>query len=239
MQWFLSGEGASDLGIGSPDGFKPGPMGLLLAKMAASMGGQLNFEIQATFEYVGKAQLGEEAKGMRPVKKSVQLPGAKREKETGYFFTNARALARIAGRHQAVHSDTVIAVLFRDADGTASAGRGHWHDKYNSMLDGFAEEHLTTGVAMLPNPKSEAWLLYALKSAPYQNCAALEDRSGNDNSPNSLKGELVQIAVVPDGDVIKWACEQIGSGEVDPAQIDMPSFNKFRERLHEVLDARH
>ena len=237
MQWFLSGEGASDLGTQSDDGFKPGPMGLLLAKMAAVPNARLSFQEGANFEYVPKTRLREEAKGMRPAKKSLQLPGAKTKKETGYFFNNARALARIAGQRKP--GGAIIAVLFRDADGTASTGRGHWHDKYNSTLDGFAEEHLTTGVAMLPNPKSEAWLLCALKSAPYQNCAALEDRSGNDNSPNSLKGELVQIAVVPDGDVIKWACEQIGSGEVDPAQIDMPSFNKFRERLHEVLDARH
>jgi len=43
------------------------------------------------------------------------------------------------------------------------------------------------GVAMIPKPKSEAWLLCALKNKPYESCEKLEDRSGNDDSPNSLK----------------------------------------------------
>ena len=46
---------------------------------------------------------------------------------------------------------------------------------------------------MIPKPKSEAWLICALKRDPYQVCERLEARSGNDQSPNSLKRELEQL----------------------------------------------
>ncbi|NNM84382.1 MAG: hypothetical protein HKL96_01290 [Phycisphaerales bacterium] len=240
MRWFLSGEGASDLGVESARGFKPGPMALLLAKMATKLGESLGFNEDADFEYVHKARLGEEAAGMPAAKKSIRLPGLKKKKETGYFFNNARALARIAKRYQADNGDAIVAVLFRDADGTASAGRGNWQDKYNSMLHGFAQERLDTGVAMLPKPKSEAWLLCALRANPYQNCAGLENRSGNDASPNSLKGELAQLASALDVvhlavDVVQWSCQKIESGDVDPEKINMPSFTAFRNALKSAL----
>jgi hypothetical protein len=61
------------------------------------------------------------------------------------------------------------------------------------MLDGFEEEGFSKGVTMIPKPKSEAWLICVLKEHAYQNCQSLEDRSGNDNSPNSLKDELEEI----------------------------------------------
>ncbi len=55
----------------------------------------------------------------------------------------------------------VIAVLFRDSDGTASSGRGLWEDKRKSIEDGFGEAGFDYGVPMIPKPKSEAWLLCA------------------------------------------------------------------------------
>ena len=42
-------------------------------------------------------------------------------------------------------------------------------------------------------PKSEAWLLCAWKYHSYGGCESLEDRSGNDNSPNNLKDELEEL----------------------------------------------
>jgi hypothetical protein len=58
-----------------------------------------------------------------------------------------------------------------------------------SMLTGFEVEHISTGVPMIPKPKSEAWILCALRNN-YQHCAKLEDESGNDRSPNPLKQQL-------------------------------------------------
>src|SRR5262249_19782881 len=127
---------------------------------------------------------------LKAAKKSLGLPGKKRGKETRYFFNNARILARFAREKESKKQDEVVAILFRDSDDPASAGRGLLKDRRRSMLDGFAEEHFPRGVPMIPKPKSEAWLLCALKANPYQNCADLEDRSGSDHAPNPLKGEL-------------------------------------------------
>jgi len=60
---------------------------------------------------------------------------------------------------------------------------------------GFKIEKFDRGVAMIPKPKSEAWLLCALRNKAYENCQKLEDRSGNDDSPNSLKKELDALGI--------------------------------------------
>ncbi len=43
-------------------------------------------------------------------------------------------MAQIAKERPAFSDDKVIAVLFRDGDGTQSSGRGEWKAKYQSML---------------------------------------------------------------------------------------------------------
>jgi hypothetical protein len=71
-----------------------------------------------------------------------------------------------------------------------------------------------------------------LKKQPYQGCDALEHRSGNDNSPKSLKKELAKLLreeVTPD-----LLCKKV-RGSIDPRKITMPSFKAFRDRLEEVL----
>jgi hypothetical protein len=124
-------------------------------------------------------------------------------------------------------------VLFRDADGTASSGRGEWADKWNSMLAGFAIEQISTGVPMLPKPKSEAWILCALRNQ-YQSCAKLEDESGNDASPNSLKKQLEEhLGETGSRTLIN---EKIEMGAIDLDKItDMPSMAAFKDRLTTVV----
>lgn len=129
--------------------------------------------------------------------------------------------------------DQFVAVLFRDTDGTASAGRGDWDSKRQSMLDGFREEEFERGVPMIPKPKSEAWLLCATKANPYQNCEQLEHRSGNDDSPNSLKAELEsRMGAQPTRDALNLL---LTNGTIDINRIEMPSFEAFRTRLLEVI----
>lgn len=128
--------------------------------------------------------------------------------------------------------DEVVAVFFRDADGTASADRGQWAAKFQSMLNGFEEEGFRRGVPMVPKPKSEAWILCALKYR-YQNCDSLEERSGNDRSPNSLKDELDAHAGQRLSGVDLVA--MVEKREVDINRIAMPSFAAFRIRLEEVI----
>jgi len=143
-----------------------------------------------------------------------------------------RILSRIAKEQASARNDDVVAVLFRDADGTASAGRGLWEDKWQSMLAGFDEEGFDRGVPMIPKPKSEAWLICALKERPYQHCNDLEDRSGNDKSPKSLKKELAKLLgekVTPE-----LLCDKVRT-RVDMNRITMPSFQAFRTRLEAVI----
>jgi hypothetical protein len=123
----------------------------------------------------------------------------------------------------------VVAVLFRDGDGTNA--KKQWDEKVQSIIRGFELADFQTGVPMVPNPKSEAWLICALRSPPYANCSSLEDQPGNDNSKNSLKKQLECLC----GGSHPSAAAQAGwvrDGKVDPTRIDMPSFSVFKEYLH-------
>jgi hypothetical protein len=240
VYFLLSGEGPSDMGAcadGSDgcegDAFVHGPMAMFVDRLVQARHGYSPLEARCC-GFVPERVLGRRASELKAARKGLRLPGKKREKETRYFFNNARLLARIAREKAMVKQDDIVAVLFRDSDGTASAGRGAWEERFRSMIDGFAEEGFDRGVPMLPKPKSEAWLLCALKEGPYQACEDLEDRSGNDDSPHSLKRELRGIL----GEeilVIESLRAMIEDGTIDPVRIEMPSFERFRSRLKEVI----
>jgi hypothetical protein len=66
---------------------------------------------------------------------------------------------------------------------------------------------------MIPKPKSEAWIICALKANPYLGCDPLEDRSGNDNSPDSLKGKLARLLGEP-------ATREHRLGKIEDGSID-------------------
>lgn len=161
MYFLLSGEGPTDLGAcrdGAAEcngvGFRAGPMAIIVDQIVEN---ELDFSMLESewFGFVGERRLADRAAELRSARKSMSLPGRKRAKETRYFFANARILSRIAQERQSALGDEVVAILFRDSDGTASAGRGLWDDKRRSMLDGFAEEGFARGVPMIPKPKSE------------------------------------------------------------------------------------
>lgn len=239
MFLLLSGEGSTDIGscVGAatvcqgPD-FLPGPMAIVVDQIIDA---KLKYSPLAYLSVgcVSEAGLSGAAKGLAAAKKGLRLPGSKRRKETGYFYSNARALASIAKATAISEKDEVVAVLFRDSDGTASAGRGLWADKRQSMLDGFDDESFNRGVPMIPRPKSEAWLLCGLKQQPYQGCGALEVRSGNDRSPNSLKDELE--AVLGGATSRQNLVTLVQGRTVDIDKISMHSFSAFRIRLEAVL----
>ena len=242
MYLLLSGEGPTDLGVnagaamvGEGEEYHPGPMAVIIDQLVEARFDYSPLETQSC-GFIAEHDVAALAGDLKAPKKAMALPGHKRAKETRYFFNNARILARVARDQEARHNVEVVAVLFRDSDGTASAGRGLWAEKRDSMLHGFAEEGFERGVPMLPKPKSEALILCALKYM-YQACDALEERSGNDASPNSLKAELEQF-------LGRWPsreelCDMVRTGAIDFRQIDMPSFTAFRSRLDEVLAGKH
>jgi hypothetical protein len=241
MYFLLSGEGPTDMGsagltramICEGKDFKPGPMAVMADQIVAKRLGRSMLE-SGCCGYIAETHLCKKSPyALKPVKKSQSIPGKHKPKETHYFFSNARTLARFAQDKKKERNDEVIAILFRDSACKASAGRGTWDAKWQSMLDGFREEEFSKGVPMLPKPKSEAWLICALKKNPYQGCDALEDRSGNDASPKSLKKELEGILDEPATDDL--LCEKVHSKAVDVDKIQMPSFKAFRERLEEII----
>lgn len=239
MLFLVSGEGPSDIGectdgafICETAAFRTGPMSVIVDQVVMKRHGYSPIDSNL-FRCVSKHSLVERAVELKTSKKSLGLPGLKREKETRYFFNNARAMSRIATEAEELSNDEVVAVLFRDSDGTASAGRGLWEEKRKSMLDGFTEEKFGRGVPMVPKPKSEAWILCAAKKAAYQNCELLEERSGNDASPKALKDELNEL--LGDVDVVEELCDRIQQGRIDIDRIVMPSFLAFRTRLEDVL----
>ncbi len=245
MYFLFSGEGPSDLGSGWSGShihehlaghFKPGPLAHLIDQMIQQAEGFSPLD-SLHCGFVSENTLGERKSELNPIKKAAKLPGVKREKESIYFYNHARVLARIARKKSVdLDQEPVVAILFRDADGTASASRGNWANKHGSILRGFADECWPGGVPMVPNPKSEAWFLCALQDNPYQNCHSLELASGNDRSPNALKPRLEQWLGPP------VSAERLGElvkdRTIDAAKIDMPSFQAFRDRLHEAVDHR-
>lgn len=238
MRLVVSGEGASDMGAMVPGDssyrFKAGPVMKLLDRLCENFLdyspltlGQVNFVSESDLATIAKGKSGG---------KSIRLPGKKKGQETNFFYRNALALAHYVQQH--FTEDSVYPVLFRDSDGTNSTARGEWHQKYNSMLDGFVAGGTDKGIAMLAKPKSEAWFLCALKAQPYQRCNDLENEPGNDRSPNSLKGQLeARLGAPGTADVLN---EKIDEGDIDPRRIDMPSFNVIKTRIADLIGgARH
>lgn len=241
MHLIFSGEGSTDIGACYPSSevctgsaFRAGPMARIIDKLVECFQGYEHSHIDTEqVTYVSESYLADHRPDTSP--KQLRLPGKKKAKETSYFYRNARALAIAAMELANAEGTKVIAVLFRDSDGTASAGRGEWQNKYDSMVAGFAAEEFTLGVPMLPQPKSEAWLLCAVRPNAYQHCHLLEQESGNDAGANPLKAQLSEA--LNGHDDVGSLNQMIIEGGIDPLRIDMPSFNRFKDDLHRAVMA--
>ena len=228
MHLVLSGEGNSDIGklSHSLEEFIPASMYYLIDKIIEKKLDYSFYELTSELiTFIPKKRLLEESKKFKA------FAGKKKGQSTAIFYKNARALAQIAEeKSKEIEDNDVIAILFRDSDGTVSTINGMWEEKVQSIEYGFKFKGFNRGVAMIPNPKSEAWLICALKDKAYENCQRLEDRSGNDKSPNNLKDELESFGL--SNDEIN---EMIQNGKIDIDKIDMPSFKYFANRLKALL----
>ena len=240
MYLLLSGEGSTDMGLCNPsstscegDAFMEGPMAIIVDQLMEQFQDyDMPYLETQQVRYVSEKFLTKNKQS--PLRRAMSLKGKKTPTETKYFYENARALAAEAKALAKRKKSKVIAVLFRDADGTASAGRGDWKNKRNSMRAGFEAETYKFGVAMIPKPKSEAWLLCATKQYPYQHCDKIENESGNDNARNSLKKQLSESL---QGKVSREDINQLlRNGTIDIAKIDMNSFNAFKENLEAAVE---
>jgi len=189
------------------------------------------------YEYLSESHLEDCEQRRRGNRKGLFLPGKKAGQETGYFYVNAWILAQETLELEAQRNDRAIAVLFRDTDGTRSTRNGLWQAKWDSMLHGFARGGLEDrGVPMLPKPKSEAWLLCAFEGPAYQDCATLEEITGNDRGANPAKDRLEKATGgATRDDLVHRLKEQ--PFDHDATAQQMPSFASFRERLLAALEA--
>ncbi len=236
MIFVVSGEGPSDIGAccngqrqcAGAD-FRAGPMSIIIDMLVEPIVNYSLIDAQA-MEFVSEQSLSQIAKDF-PMALSA---GKKRDYETAYFFKGARALARIARERGEKAQCGTAAVLFRDADGTRATERGLYQKKWDSISGGFIAEDFENGVPMVPKPKSEAWLICALKAQPYQNCASLEDSlSGNDNSPNPAQEQLEALLALMSKNTEDMSA-LVADNTISATRIDMPSFQQFRQRLEEV-----
>jgi hypothetical protein len=234
MRFLLSGEGPTDIGNWGYDetgdrSFHPGPMSLFVDILAEPQIGFSPLEVDAgrcdVVTFIDEGELNRRGRTDPLV-----LRGKKAGIGNAYFTKNAQVLGLIAKDISERDDNPVVAVLFRDGDGTQS--QDDWSLKRESIRRGFERVEFPNGVPMVPHPKSEAWLLCAL-SKGYQSCESLESRSGNDASPHSLKAELERL--LGEQATREVVNDYIRNGRIDPHRINMPSFNVFKERLAEAL----
>lgn len=236
----LSGEGISDLGgcvndqgeCRLPD-FMCGPMTRFVDKeIERSIGYSLLESTPECYIFVSKKELVTAAQRLRENKKSMSLTGRKRPGvETGFFYLNARMLGDRTKQLAQEHNGPAIAVLFRDCDGTRSASASLWEDKVKSIRDGFSDAGLgRCGVAMVPKPKSEAWMLCVLRDN-YQQCGKLENLSGNDNVPNSAKVQLCAALNGEDSTMGQLRYLDEAGINIDQLAEQMPSYDEFHQDM--------
>ena len=239
MMLLLRGEGPSDIGTCrgcfppcEGEQFLPGPMSIIVDQLTEQKCGYSLLDVGAVC-FFDEHEVSVRSKGLS-TPRSPRLPGMKAARDTGYFRKNAQALGLIAKELEVQRDCPMIAVLFHDSDGSNTSTRSLWKDKFHSILLGFLDAEFERGVPMVPKPKSEAWLLCALKDNPYLHCTALEEESGNDDSPNSLKKQL-EAAIgrhASSEELAAW----VHDGRIDCGRIDMPSFEAFRIELDRALD---
>lgn len=240
MILMLSGEGKSDIGHRAPGEsgmvYEPGPMAWIVDRLIEKRIDYSLLDLHAQgaecVQFISEHELREHD---RPSKSGKPLlSGLKRGKDTQLFTRNAQVLGLLAKKLEGVRQVDVIAVLFRDADKTNACNADHWENIRWSIQNGFNQVEFRNGVPMVPRPKSEAWLLCALKNPPYQHCNALEDEPGNDNSLRDLKSQLA--TTVGHDPSAQEQADWVREGRVDPEKITMPSFQCFRKALNRVLD---
>lgn len=237
MRLLLSGEGPTDVGFTRlvPGGteFVAGPMAVIVDVLIEPALGYSLLDADRDMDcvrHVPESELADRAREL----KSVVLPGDKRTKGYAGFVKAGQTFGAVArDEREARPSQPVVAVLFRDSDGTHRAPRDHWQRVVAGIRNGFERAGFVDGVPMVPRPKSEAWLLCALKTPAYQHCDDLEDAPGNDRSPKSLKGRLESF--VGHEATAEEQADWVRHGQIDPTRIEMPSFEAFRHALELAL----
>lgn len=215
----------------------PGPMAWIVDKLLGRPS-RLNYSILELHAHGGDCIcfLSEtDLSALRP-SKPFFLPREEHSSGSQYFRKGAFLLGRKAKDIARERKSPVIAIFFRDADGTRTTPRTEWEGKFTSMQSGFKAADFPPGVPMLPRPKSEAWMLCGLLrfEDAARDCNWLEEQSGNDASPNSLKATLARhLKYEP---TAEQQAELVSGGRINPELIDLRSFKAFHDELGRAYD---
>ncbi|MEA9421997.1 hypothetical protein VCX83_08735 [Aeromonas caviae] len=164
---------------------------------------------------------------------AIKLPSKKTKQ--GYLIHSKRGavLGELAQQTGSL-TEAQLAIYFHDTDGTNRDPHDP-HDLVLAVNEGFrAAGFVGKGVAMVPQPTSEAWLICSCKPDAYQHCTKLETQlSGNDRSPDrapkKVLGRLLNNEEYHRGDL--WPV--VEGIELD--RLDMPTFNRFRDDLKQGI----
>ncbi len=229
MTLLLLGEGASDVGESHSSregGFRKGPMAYIIDALASGKGVK-----NICYTLYSR---GDVAVGLKNMKRSIAPRPRDVDKEKQWFF---RAACYLGNQVKAQNKDG--AVFFHDPDHSKSASKRADVEIENAMRSGFMVAQCETGVPMVPNPRSEAWLMayfqkYLPGQQPYNKAERFEMYPATDKSPNSLK-TLLQRALGCDSstEVYPRVMEEISN--IDWSRVSMPSFDRFRGRLEIIL----
>ncbi|MCR3965156.1 hypothetical protein NUK45_19485 [Aeromonas veronii] len=172
---------------------------------------------------------------MKSLVKSAAIKLPSKKTKQGYLIHSKRAavLGELAQQSGSL-TEAQLAIYFHDTDGTNRDP----HDPNDLVLavnEGFrAAGFASQGVAMVPQPTSEAWLICSCKPDAYQHCAQLETQlSGNDRSPDRapklVLGHHLGNPNYHRGDLLPV----VNAIELD--RLDMPTFNQFRDDLKQGI----
>ena len=228
MKLLLLGEGASDLG--APDeadlvGFRKGAMTCVLDALLGRHG------LDGEYKLLTR---GDVSQGIKSSKRSISSRPKEVDKELCTIYKSAFFMGQkvgVCGQDGAVY--------FHDADRTCSTPSGKAQRVEAAINVGFAAADCATGVPMVPNPRSEAWLLaYFQKNLPrqtmYNRAERFEELPGNDKSPHSAKKLLAKALGCAESDIYGIVMEQID--EIDWTRVSMPSFDRFKCRFEKLID---
>ncbi len=225
MYFLLTGEGNTDIGY-SDD--KPG---ILLAALSALASEVTDEDFNNCYHIVSRPDLVALCRDIPHTPKSMLSRGAKK-KFSGLIAIQrqAQALGKMARE-----TEDTGAVFFHDCDYThsqVSDSHEYYEELVRTVEAGFYQnDKYRNGVAMIPKPRSESWLLAHYQPNQYRNGAEFEELSANDASDKSGKKMLADFFHCKVNEIY----DHINADDINWSKIDCPSFILFKHRFQHVV----
>jgi len=241
LNLIATGEGPTDIGVSQSglaisegEDFLQGPMYTLFIKILEKCLPDWNQGQNFTHNFIYRKELGQRAKASK-----VRLPSnCKAVKGHLEHAKRAAALAEITKDNFPETWMNSLSVYFHDCDGTRSELDREPEMQANrvkAVLSGFKAAEYEHGVAMIPKPTSESWIICSVKENPYCHCQKLEtDLSGNDRSVERAPKVILGNAINNQD----YSREDLSAliAEIDVDRLEeMPSFSQLKNNIIDVV----